>query len=155
MVGRPRRQEIYKRLDEAFDELRTRMGGLPSPVEAEGIWTTIWFEEAHHSTAIEGNTLVLKQVERLLAEGLAVGDKELKEYMEVRGLRGRCAVGVQPGARAGRMDDRRTAHHHRGPRSARDGVGAGVGVSLRTRTPPTGNGPAASANMTSRRSRAG
>lgn len=59
--------------------------GLPSPVEAEGTWTTIWFEEAHHSTAIEGNTLVLKQVERLLAEGLAVGDKELKEYMEVRG----------------------------------------------------------------------
>ena len=60
-------------------------GGLPNPVEAEGIWTTIWYQEAHHSTAIEGNTLVLKQVERLLAEGVAVGDKELKEYMEVRG----------------------------------------------------------------------
>ncbi len=85
MAGRLRRQDIYNRLDEAFDELRSRMGGLPSPVEAEGIWTTIWFEEAHHSTAIEGNTLVLKQVERLLADGLAVGDKELKEYMEVRG----------------------------------------------------------------------
>lgn len=85
MAGRLRREDIYNRLDEAFDELRTRMGGLPSPVEAEGIWTTIWFEEAHHSTAIEGNTLVLRQVERLLAEGLAVGDKELKEYMEVRG----------------------------------------------------------------------
>ncbi len=85
MAGRPRRQDIYHRLDEAFDELRTRMGGLPNPLEAEGIWTTIWYEEAHHSTAIEGNTLVLKQVERLLAEGLAVGDKELKEYMEVRG----------------------------------------------------------------------
>jgi Fic family protein len=85
MAGRPRRQDIYDRLDEAFDELRTRMGGLPSPIEADGIWTTIWFEEAHHSTAIEGNTLVLKQVERLLADGIAVGDKELKEYMEVRG----------------------------------------------------------------------
>lgn len=85
MAGRPRRQDIYQRLDEAFHELRTRMGGLPSPVEAEGIWTTIWFEEAHHSTAIEGNTLVLKQVELLLAEGLAVGDKELSEYLEVRG----------------------------------------------------------------------
>ena len=56
MAGRPRRHDIYNRLDEAFDELRTRMGGLPNPVEAEGIWTTIWFEEAHHSTAIEGNT---------------------------------------------------------------------------------------------------
>ena len=44
-------------------ELRERLGGLPSPVEAEGIWRGIWLEEAHHSTAIEGNTLVLKQVE--------------------------------------------------------------------------------------------
>ena len=61
------------------------MGGLPSPVEAEGIWRDIWYEEAHHSTAIEGNTLVLKQVERLLDEGKAVGNKDLSEYMEVRG----------------------------------------------------------------------
>jgi hypothetical protein len=51
--------------------LRDRIGGLPNPVEAEGIWTTIWYEEARHSTAIEGNTLVLKQVERLLADGIA------------------------------------------------------------------------------------
>jgi hypothetical protein len=34
---------------------------------------------------LEGNTLVLKQVEALLADGRAVGDKELREYMEVRG----------------------------------------------------------------------
>ncbi len=61
------------------------MGGLPDPVEAQGIWTAIWYEEAHHSTAIEGNTLVPRQVERLLADGVAVGDKELREYMEVRG----------------------------------------------------------------------
>jgi Fic family protein len=61
------------------------MGGLPDPDEAAGIWTGIWYQEAHHSTAIEGNTLVLKQVETLLAEGRAVGDKELREYMEVRG----------------------------------------------------------------------
>ena len=96
MAGRPRREDIYNRLDEAFDELRTRMGGLPSPVEAEGIWTTIWFEEAHHSTAIEGNTLVLKQVERLLAEGLAIGDRELKEYMEVRGYANAAQWGLRP-----------------------------------------------------------
>ena len=85
MAGRPRRADVYRRLDEAFAELRDRMGGLPNPSEAEGIWNTIWYEEAHHSTALEGNTLVLKQVERLLSEGRAVGDKELKEYMEVRG----------------------------------------------------------------------
>lgn len=66
-------------------ELRERLGGLPSPLEAEGIWRGIWIEEAHHSTAIEGNTLVLKQVELLLAEGRAVGNKELSEYLEVRG----------------------------------------------------------------------
>ncbi len=61
------------------------MGGLPLPEEAEGIWRSIWYEEAHHSTAIEGNTLVLKQVERLLNEGRAVGNKELSEYLEVKG----------------------------------------------------------------------
>jgi len=61
------------------------MGGLPSPAESTDIWRDIWYQEAHHSTAIEGNTLVLKQVEALLAEGLAVGDKQLREYMEVRG----------------------------------------------------------------------
>lgn len=61
------------------------MGGLPSPVEAADIWRGIWFEEAHHSTAIEGNTLVLRQVEVLLSEGRAVGNKELREYMEVNG----------------------------------------------------------------------
>jgi hypothetical protein len=61
------------------------MGGLPSPAEATDIWRNIWYQEAHHSTAIEGNTLVFKQVEALLAEGRAVGDKQLKEYLEVRG----------------------------------------------------------------------
>lgn len=66
-------------------ELREKLGGLPSPEEAEGIWRGIWLEEAHHSTAIEGNTLVLKQVEVLLDEGRAVGSKELSEYLEVRG----------------------------------------------------------------------
>ena len=61
------------------------MGGLPHPEEASGIWQAIWYEEAHHSTAIEGNTLVLKQVQQLLDEGRAVGNKELREYMEVKG----------------------------------------------------------------------
>lgn len=84
-MARPTREELYERLDQAFAELNDRMGGLPNPIEAEGIWTTIWYQEAHHSTALEGNTLVLKQVEQLLAEGRAVGNKELKEYMEVQG----------------------------------------------------------------------
>jgi hypothetical protein len=66
-------------------ELRARLGGLPSPEEAEGIWTDIWYQEAHHSTAIEGNTLVRRQVELLLKEGRLVGDKQLREYLEVQG----------------------------------------------------------------------
>jgi hypothetical protein len=83
--GRPTRAAVYERLRVQIGELRDRLGGLPSPSEADGIWRGIWLEEAHHSTAIEGNTLVLKQVEQLLEEGRAVGNKELREYMEVRG----------------------------------------------------------------------
>jgi Fic family protein len=85
MPGRPSREQIHRRLQEATAELAERMGGLPDPIEAEDIWTTIWYQEAHNSTAIEGNTLVLRQVEVLLRDGRAVGDKELKEYLEVRG----------------------------------------------------------------------
>ena len=83
--GRRSRGAIYRQLAEAVDELRTRLGGLPTPVEAEDIWGDIWFQEAHNSTAIEGNTLVLREVEALLREGRAVGDKQLADYLEVRG----------------------------------------------------------------------
>lgn len=83
--GRRSRAAIYRQLDEAVDELRTRLGGLPTPVEAEDIWGDIWYQEAHNSTAIEGNTLVLREVEALLREGRAVGDKQLAEYLDVRG----------------------------------------------------------------------
>ncbi|MDQ3661912.1 MAG: Fic family protein [Actinomycetota bacterium] len=83
--GRRTRQAIYDQLSEGVDELRTRFGGLPSPVEAEDIWGDIWYQEAHNSTAIEGNTLVLREVELLLSEGRAVGNKQLAEYLEVRG----------------------------------------------------------------------
>lgn len=84
-AGRPSRAAIHARLDAHVQDLKERLGGLPLPAEAEQIWTDIWHREAHHSTALEGNTLVLSQVEKLLAEGKAVGDKELKEYLEVTG----------------------------------------------------------------------
>jgi Fic family protein len=61
------------------------LGGLPSPDESQFIWSDIWHLEAHHSTALEGNTLVLREVEALLDKGRAVGAKPLKEYMEVQG----------------------------------------------------------------------
>src|SRR5487761_1137813 len=83
--GRRTREAVYRQLTDAVEELRTRLGGLPSPAEAEDIWGDIWYQEAHNSTAIEGNTLVLRQVEILLKEGRAVGDKQLAEYLEVQG----------------------------------------------------------------------
>lgn len=83
--GRPSRATVYARLEAALAELRDRLGGLPSPKESEAIWSDIWHLEAHHSTALEGNTLVLREVELLLERGKAVGAKPLKEYMEVKG----------------------------------------------------------------------
>lgn len=83
--GRPTRTEVYQRLDDAISEVRDRLGGLPSPTEARAIWDEMWVHEAHNSTAIEGNTLVLREVEELLRQGRAVGNKQLAEYMEVRG----------------------------------------------------------------------
>ena len=83
--GRPSRATVYARLDAALVELAERFGGLPSPQESEAIWSDIWHQEAHHSTALEGNTLILREVEKLLDDGRAVGSKPLKEYMEVKG----------------------------------------------------------------------
>lgn len=83
--GRPSRASVYERLGRALTELDQRFGGLPSPREAESIWADIWHQEAHHSTALEGNTLVLREVEMLLVQGRAVGAKPLREYNEVKG----------------------------------------------------------------------
>jgi hypothetical protein len=80
-----RRSGVYARLDEAVAELHDRLGGLPPPRESQLIWADIWHLEAHHSTALEGNTLVLREVKALLDEGKAVGAKPLREYMEVKG----------------------------------------------------------------------
>lgn len=80
--GRPSRKFILEQVDLTIEDLK-RTGGLPSPTENGEIWRNIWFEEAHNSTAIEGNTLLMSQVRSLLAEGRAVGDKELREYLEV------------------------------------------------------------------------
>ena len=83
--GRPSRASIHQRLAFEVSELQERLGGLPLPTEAEDIWTEIWYQEAHGSTAIEGNTLVLREVAVLLREGRTVGQKQLKDYLEVQG----------------------------------------------------------------------
>lgn len=77
------RAQLYQAVDEALEDLQ-RVGGLPQPAEADSIWRGIWHEETHNSTAIEGNTLALRQVAVLLEQGRAVGDKELREYLEVQ-----------------------------------------------------------------------
>lgn len=82
-MPRPSRETVYARLEQAVDDLEN-IGGLPLPAEARSIWEGIWYEETHHSTAIEGNTLLLKEVQLLLFEGKAVGAKELKAYLEVQ-----------------------------------------------------------------------
>lgn len=82
--GRPTRSQVLARFDRSINDLWA-VGGLPLPVEAEGIWEGIWHEETHHSTAMEGNTLVLRQVKVLLEEGRAVGNKSLREYLEIEG----------------------------------------------------------------------
>lgn len=85
MTGRPSRDDVYNRLDTQIAELWNTLGGLPSPLEARDVWDGIWYAEAHHSTAIEGNTLRQDQVEELLRDGQAVGSKQLSEYLEVKG----------------------------------------------------------------------
>lgn len=80
--GRPSRRSILDDLDRAKIGL-AEVGGLPKPEEMEAIWEGIWHEETHHSTAMEGNTMVLRQVRTLLEQGRAVGDKELREYLEI------------------------------------------------------------------------
>lgn len=83
--GRPTRIAVFDRLNTAVAELHANVGGLPTPVEGEEIWEGIWYEETHNSTALEGNTLILKEVKTLLDDGRAVGDKEFREYLEVQG----------------------------------------------------------------------
>lgn len=59
--------------------------GLPSWEEAADIWREVWIEEVHHSTGLGGNSLTRNEVERLLADGRAVGSRLLIEYLYVRG----------------------------------------------------------------------
>jgi Fic family protein len=83
-MPRPSRETIYARLETSVEDLNG-VGGLPLPAEAEAIWRDIWFEEAHHSTAMEGNTLIFREVQLLLDQHKAVGSKEMKAYLEVQG----------------------------------------------------------------------
>jgi len=61
------------------------IGGLPEPTVFQDVWAGIWTEETHNSTAIEGNTLRLKQVQLLLEDGVVSGSQhELQEWLEAK-----------------------------------------------------------------------
>jgi Fic family protein len=108
------RAAIHKRLEFEVSELRTRFGGLPAPAEAEDIWTDIWYSEVHSSTAIEGNTLALREVAVLLAHGQAVGNRPLKDYLEVKGYADAARWVYEQGLAAGELmtlNDVRQLHH--------------------------------------------
>jgi hypothetical protein len=75
---------VYDGLEKAREDL-ARAGGLPEPIVVGDIWSDIWKEETHHSTAMEGNSLARQQVEQLLEGGIVTGPrKELREYLEVQ-----------------------------------------------------------------------
>lgn len=74
--------------------MNKRFGGLPTRLEAESIWRDIWREEVHNSTAIEGNTLVQKEVDELLDRRMTGSRrKDITEYLIVEGY-GRAAAWV-------------------------------------------------------------
>lgn len=95
--GRPSRRAVFLQFDAAVAGLQN-YGGLPGAGEAKAIWDDIWFLEAHNSTAIEGNTLVLREVKTLLEQNRSIGGKELKDYLEVESY-GRAALWVYSQAR--------------------------------------------------------
>ena len=81
--GRPSLYEILSLLDEEVTLLRDRLGGLPRAVEADEILHTIWLDDVHNSTAIEGNTMTRAQVEELVEHGRA--SRSLVESLDVKG----------------------------------------------------------------------
>jgi Fic family protein len=83
--GRPSRKSLFERLDRAIAQLHQEYGGLPSEEQAADIWSDLWHRDTHHSTAIEGNTLALAEVEELLERGRTARSKPIAEYLEVRG----------------------------------------------------------------------
>ena len=81
--GRPSRQAVFEQFAEAMASLKAH--GLPPLEQARPLWDDLWHRDVHNSTAIEGNTLVLREVEALLDQGRVVGAKALRDYLEVLG----------------------------------------------------------------------
>jgi fido (protein-threonine AMPylation protein) len=105
-VGRPSRQQVFETLDTARFDLDV-IGGLPEPMVFSDVWAKIWTEETHNSTAIEGNTLRLRQVELLLDDGVVSGStKELREWLEAKAYGDAARWVYHEAFRSGRNDPR-------------------------------------------------
>lgn len=81
--GRPTYEETLATLDEEVALLHDSLGGLPRAIEADQILHSIWIDDVHHSTAIEGNTMTRAQVEDLVDRRRA--SATLLETLEVEG----------------------------------------------------------------------
>lgn len=104
-VGRPSREQVFKSLDQARNDL-VIIGGLPEPTVFQDVWADIWVEETHNSTAIEGNTLRRRQIQLLLEDGVVSGSAhELKEWLEAKAY-GEAARFAYHRAFEGRYDGR-------------------------------------------------
>jgi Fic family protein len=82
--GRPAINTLFKQFAKCQVNLE-HFGGLPSLNKASKIWDEIWFIEAHNSTGLEGNTLVLSEVKALLKRNVNIGGKKTADYLEVIG----------------------------------------------------------------------
>ena len=72
----------YEKLLQKRNFLRDHMAVLPSEVR-ENYERAFAVEYAHHSTAIEGNTLTLMETKLLIEDKISIGGKPLREIYEV------------------------------------------------------------------------
>src|SRR5437868_3014285 len=79
-----KRAGVYHFLDVCLCEVQ-RLGGSPTPREAQEMWGDIWLRERHHSTAIEGNVLAFTEVREFLRDGAPVDPARHSDYLEVQG----------------------------------------------------------------------
>ena len=70
----------FSQIKELMDQLNAR--NIPKSV-LENFELTFDIEYAHHSTAMEGNTLTLVETKAIIEEGISVGGKKLREIYEV------------------------------------------------------------------------
>lgn len=70
----------FSRIKALMDQLNTR--NIPKSV-LESFELTFDIEYAHHSTAMEGNTLTLVETKAIIEDGISVGGKKLREIYEV------------------------------------------------------------------------